>query len=175
MSQPHITKAPKATKKVTGAKPAILDKYVYAKASKPTPRFPSPVRTSPFRTVQHVNPGELQAFSPSTGDAQMTLEQFMGKPAVASIIASGQLRFHAVGDTGVGSPEQEAVAEAMAHDLAADIKQGGPAFMLNTGGYPLWAGQEGSLCGQVLSQIRRLSPADLWHSRKPRRRGALAD
>jgi hypothetical protein len=133
MSQPHIRKAPKATKKVIGAKPAILDKYVYAQASKPTPRFPSPVRTSPFRTVQHVNPGELQAFSPSTGDAQMTLEQFMGKPAVASIIAGGQLRFHAVGDTGVGSPEQEAVAEAMAHDLAADIKQGGPAFMLNLG------------------------------------------
>src|SRR5262249_12825593 len=102
MSKTTGTKPLKAGKKPTITKTPSPEKFAFTRASKATPRFPSPVRTSPFRTAEHVNPGELHPFNPSTGNAQMTLEQFMGKPAITSITASGQLRFHAVGDTGMG-------------------------------------------------------------------------
>ena len=59
----------------------------------------------------------------------LPLNAVLGHTRVSDIQQAGQIVFHAVGDTGMGNQEQEAVAEAMAHDLATDIKKGGPALV----------------------------------------------
>ncbi|HWX20685.1 MAG TPA: metallophosphoesterase [Candidatus Binatia bacterium] len=63
----------------------------------------------------------------------MDLLTFFGAPAIQRVVASGQLIFHAVGDTGVGTIEQENVAAAMARDINNVNHELGPSFMVHLG------------------------------------------
>src|SRR5690349_14923995 len=58
----------------------------------------------------------------------------VGAPGVAEIQAAGEIRFHALGDSGVGSAQE---AEQVGDDMATDYTPTGgsvnPAFMLHLG------------------------------------------
>ena len=73
------------------------------------------------------------AFPDPSGDGTMDLAQFFGAPAIAEIEKTGRIQFHAVGDTGVGTASQEAVADAMAGDINNTDHAQGPSFMVHLG------------------------------------------
>src|SRR5690242_18850390 len=64
----------------------------------------------------------------------MTLAEFIGAPGVAEIQNAGEIRFHASGDSGVGSAH---VAELVGDDMATDYTPAGgaanPAFLFHLG------------------------------------------
>jgi len=90
-----------------------------------TPRFPS------FASRQDTS--EAHPVPPIRGDGRMTLEELVGAPVIAAIQQKGKLQFQAAGDTGVGSPAQVDVAQAMARDLDPVHRENGPLFFLNLG------------------------------------------
>jgi predicted phosphodiesterase len=63
----------------------------------------------------------------------MDLATFFGAAPIAKITASGQIIFHFMGDSGVGTIEQENVAEAMARDIDDAAHELGPSFMVHAG------------------------------------------
>src|ERR1035441_7550204 len=113
------------------AKPA--PKLLPGPTSRATLHFPSvrtrlPSRPSPADYNQEGIP-----FNPPAGDCIMDLQTFFGAPAIQRVVNSGQIIFHAVGDTGVGTLEQESVAQALAGDINNVNHELGPSFMVHLG------------------------------------------
>jgi len=97
----------------------------------PTSRF-----RIPWVPGQHPKPtkNNTYKFDPTQDSGVMTLADIVGKPAAAEIEATGQLQFHAVGDTGKGPHSaQQDVAEAMTRDINPDKHHAGPAFLFHLG------------------------------------------
>jgi hypothetical protein len=70
----------------------------------------------------------------SEGDALMTLSDIIGATAAAQVEATGQILFHALGDTGKGLHSmQEVVAEAMVRDIDPASHAKSPAFLFHLG------------------------------------------
>jgi predicted phosphodiesterase len=101
--------------------------------SKPTPTFPSVATRSAFRQTKHTNKDEVLPFDQPAGNAKMTLESFFGNAAIGKINSFGKIIFHAMGDSGVNSAEQESVARAMSRDINDQNHEQGPSFMLHLG------------------------------------------
>src|ERR1700678_669615 len=81
------------------------------------PQFPSVSTHLPAAQVaQNYNSLGIPFTAPA-GTCVMNLATFFGTPAINTITASGKAIFHTLGDTGVQSAEQEAVANAMAADI----------------------------------------------------------
>ena len=78
--------------------------------SEPTPTFPSVSTRSLFRQPEHANQAEVLPFKEPTGDAKIALQSFFGDAAIKNIQSHGEIVFHAVGDSGVGTSEQESVS-----------------------------------------------------------------
>jgi len=72
-------------------------------------------------------------FQAPGGDCTMDLETFFGAGAIGRITASGQIVFHLMGDSGVGTVGQENVAEAMARDINDANHELGPSFLVHVG------------------------------------------
>lgn len=68
------------------------------------------------------------------GDGTLKLEDVIGKQGVKEIEDVGEIRFHALGDSGVGQAQE---AEAIADEMATDFNPGSggmnPAFLLHLG------------------------------------------
>jgi Icc-related predicted phosphoesterase len=74
------------------------------------------------------------AIPPVRGDSTMSLADIVGSTAGREIEATGQLVFHAVGDTGRGPhTAEQSVAEAMARDIDPKSHAKSPAFLLHLG------------------------------------------
>jgi hypothetical protein len=101
--------------------------------SKPTPKFPSVATRSAQRGPKHANKDEVLPFKEPTGEAKMTLQSFFGDAAISKINSFGHITFHAVGDSGVNTAEQESVARAMSRDIDNTNHERGPSFMLHLG------------------------------------------
>jgi predicted phosphodiesterase len=84
------------------------------------------------------------AFDDPAGDCVMDLATFFGAQAISRITNSGQIIFHSMGDSGVKSAEQEAVAEVMAADIDNADHQLGPSFMVHLGDVLYGANKEAS-------------------------------
>jgi len=70
----------------------------------------------------------------SSGDRTMKLADIVGKQGSDEIKALGEIRFHALGDSGVNHAEQaENVAEEMAGDYQAGAGGLNPAFLFHLG------------------------------------------
>jgi hypothetical protein len=93
--------------------------------------FPSVTTRPPAASASSKN--QVYPFKDSAGDGTMNLQTFFGADAINRIVASGQIIFHAVGDTGVGTTAQEQVASAMALDIDNTNHEMGPSFMVNLG------------------------------------------
>jgi hypothetical protein len=63
----------------------------------------------------------------------MALDDFFPQQAIRDIQQHGSITFQALGDSGVGSPEQHATADAMSRDINPDHHELGPAFLLHLG------------------------------------------
>ena len=78
--------------------------------------------------------GQLGPVPPLQGDGIVQLETIIGAEAVAEIEQIQELRFHSVGDSGVGHAED---AEEVANEMATDFKVGSdalnPAFLFHLG------------------------------------------
>ena len=77
------------------------------------------------------------------GDGVMNLSDIIGADGVNEIQELGEIRFHAVGDSGVGHAED---AEKVAEDMATDYKPGAgslnPAFLFHLGDVIYGTGKE---------------------------------
>jgi predicted phosphodiesterase len=102
-------------------------------ASRPTPSFPTVATRSAHRGPKHANKDEVLAFKASEGDAKMALADFFGDAAIKKINSFGKIIFHAMGDSGVNTAEQESVARAMSRDINNQDHEQGPSFMLHLG------------------------------------------
>jgi len=92
--------------------------------------FPTRFATSGARGP---HPGELLAFEQPAGDSAMNLGEFFPASAIKDIQNHGSISFHAMGDSGVGTQEQHAVADAMSKDIDTAHHERGPAFLLHLG------------------------------------------
>jgi hypothetical protein len=73
------------------------------------------------------------AFQDPSGPCTMDLQTFVGAAAAGRISGSGQTIFHMMGDSGVGTADQQAVADAMARDINDANHELGPSFMVHLG------------------------------------------
>lgn len=77
---------------------------------------------------------QLGPVPPVAGEGVMTLADIIGVDGVQEIEQLGEIRFHALGDSGVGYAEE---AERVAEDMATDYKAGtgalNPAFLFHLG------------------------------------------
>jgi hypothetical protein len=107
-------------------------------------RFASPFFTStPISERQPVNGDtrmtdwssqQLGPVPPVDRGGLMALAEVIGNAGVAEIEAVGEIRFHALGDSGVGSAQEaEQVSEEMVGDYAPTGGGVNPAFMLHLG------------------------------------------
>lgn len=74
--------------------------------------------------------------SPRTATSVLELGDVIGADAIREIQAAGQMRFHAVGDTGRprgSGGSQEDVAEQMTSDYSVTSPSGNPAFFMHLG------------------------------------------
>src|ERR1700761_8452564 len=74
--------------------------------------------------------------SPRTATSVLELSDVIGADAIQEIQATGQMRFHAVGDTGRprgSGGSQEDVAEQMASDYSVTSPSGNPALFMHLG------------------------------------------
>jgi predicted phosphodiesterase len=108
-------------------------KLIPAPASRAALRFPTVRTRLPSRPAPKDYNQEGIPFNAPAGDCTMDLQTFFGASAIQRITNSGQLIFHAVGDTGVGTLEQESVAGVMASDINNVNHELGPSFMLHLG------------------------------------------
>src|SRR4051794_24600758 len=78
--------------------------------------------------------GQLGPIPPVRNEGRMSLSDVIGKDGSREIGALGEIRFHALGDTGVG---HASAAQTVAEDMATDFKPGAgainPAFLLHLG------------------------------------------
>jgi hypothetical protein len=79
------------------------------------------------------HPGELLPFQQPEGKSLMVLADFFPPAEIQAIQQHGSISFHAFGDSGVGTAEQHAVADAMARDVDRQRPERGPAFLLHLG------------------------------------------
>jgi hypothetical protein len=96
---------------------------------------PFPVR---FTRASHPagrgpNPGELLPFKQPKGKALMALADFFPAQEIQAIQHHGSISFHAFGDSGVGTSEQHAIADAMSRDVNRAHPELGPALLLHLG------------------------------------------
>lgn len=88
---------------------------------------------SPDRSQAGVT-GNLIEVPVVRGDGSFKLSDLIGSAETAKIEATGELSFHAVGDTGLGAnTEQQAVAEAMARDIDTKHPEKSPVFFFHLG------------------------------------------
>src|SRR5258708_26851930 len=112
-------------------------------ATKRKPRSnPAPTRALQFPSVSTRLPSHRAsldynslgiAFDDPAGDCAMDLATFFGPEAITRITNSGQIIFHSTGDSGVGTVDQENVAEAMSRDINNLNHELGPSFMVHLG------------------------------------------
>jgi predicted phosphodiesterase len=119
--------------KPTRSDPNPAPKLIPSPTSKAALHFPTVRTRLPSRPAPQDYNREGIPFDQPAGDCIMNLQTFMGAPAVQKLIASGQIIFHSVGDSGVGTIEQEEVAEAMAGDINNVNHELGPSFMVHLG------------------------------------------
>lgn len=87
---------------------------------------------------QHIGP-----VPPVVRGGVMTLAEVIGDAGVAEIEAAGEIRFHALGDSGVGNAtEAEQVSEEMVGDYAPTGGGLNPAFMFHLGDVIYGTGKE---------------------------------
>jgi hypothetical protein len=78
--------------------------------------------------------GQLGPIPPLDGNGIMQLADIIGQEGVQEIEQLGEIRFHSLGDSGVGHAEDaEKVAEDMATDFKVDAGALNPAFLLHLG------------------------------------------
>jgi Calcineurin-like phosphoesterase len=86
---------------------------------------------------------QLGPVPPLEGDGIMNLSDIIGADGVNEIQQLGEIRFHTLGDSGVGHAED---AEKVADDMATDFKPGAgslnPAFLLHLGDVIYGPGKE---------------------------------
>jgi len=86
---------------------------------------------------------QLGLVPPVKGDGIVNLSDIIGADGVSEIEKLGELRFHAIGDSGVGHAED---AEKVAEDMASDFKPGAgslnPAFLFHLGDVIYGPGKE---------------------------------
>jgi hypothetical protein len=77
---------------------------------------------------------QLGPIPPITGDGTMTLDEIIGADGVKEIEQVGEIRFHALGDSGVGqAQEAQNVSDEMATDYTAGAGGLNPAFLFHLG------------------------------------------
>jgi hypothetical protein len=77
---------------------------------------------------------QLGPIPPMEGDGIINLETIIGTDAVSEIEQLGEIRFHTLGDSGVGhADEAEQVADDMATDYKPDAGALNPAFLFHLG------------------------------------------
>jgi len=77
---------------------------------------------------------QLGPVPPASGASRMDLADVIGAEGVTEIQGVGEVRFHALGDSGVGmAQEAEQVSDAMATDYKAGAGGLNPAFLLHLG------------------------------------------
>jgi hypothetical protein len=93
-------------------------------------------KSAPFRArfthVPSTTPNTLPYQHPA-GKARMALSDYFPQADLAAIEVHGSISFHATGDSGVGTQDQNDVADAMAAEINKDHPELGPAFLLNLG------------------------------------------
>src|SRR5665213_1620589 len=103
------------------------------KAQQPILQFPSvSTRLSSYQAKSDYDSLGLP-FKATKRNGTMDLQTFFGAGPIQQIVASGQIIFHLMGDSGVGTAEQEAVADAMASDINNVNHELGPSFMVHLG------------------------------------------
>jgi hypothetical protein len=96
--------------------------------------IPLAQRQQPTERLLGYIQGKLQKVPPAKGGSVMSLGQIIGDAGANAIQASGQLQFHATGDTGKGpDTPQQYVAEIMAQDYAITDPAHDPAFFFHLG------------------------------------------
>jgi len=105
-----------------------------------------PAARQPFNGATHMtewSKSQLDLVPPVKGDGIVNLSDIIGADGVSEIEKLGELRFHAVGDSGVGHAED---GEKVAEDMASDFKQGAgslnPAFLFHLGDVIYGPGKE---------------------------------
>jgi hypothetical protein len=85
-------------------------------------------------SMTHWSKTQLGPIPPVTGDGTMNLTDVIGADGVHEIEQLGEIRVHAIGDSGVGHADE---AEKVAEDMATDYKAGAgalnPAFLFHLG------------------------------------------
>jgi Calcineurin-like phosphoesterase len=77
---------------------------------------------------------QLGLIPPVKNNGLMTLDDVIGADGTKEIEQAGEIRFHALGDTGVGNAQEaENVSEEMATDFKAGAGGMNPAFLLHLG------------------------------------------
>jgi len=93
---------------------------------------PQPVGTGQQMKKWHMD--QLGPIPPAEGGDSIELSKIIGDDAVAEIERIGEIRFHALGDSGVGHADD---AEEVANEMATDFKAGAdalnPAFLFHLG------------------------------------------
>jgi hypothetical protein len=129
----------------TGAAQAHTSAHATGNAHRDTPvsRYahphfdPSPVATRAAATPVAGNAWHKEQLGPIPPPERaegLKLADIVGEAGVAEIEKIGELRFHSVGDSGVGHAEDaESVADEMAGDFKAGADALNPAFLLHLG------------------------------------------
>lgn len=79
------------------------------------------------------HPGELLDFKKPKGKAAFSLADYFPTASINAIETHGAIAFHALGDSGVGTPDQHDVADAMSRDVNIEQPEQGTAFLLHLG------------------------------------------
>lgn len=86
---------------------------------------------------------QLGPVPPVAGNGRIDLAHIIGTEGVNEIAQLGEIRFHAIGDSGVGHAE---AAESVSEDMAGDYKVGAgglnPAFLFHLGDVIYGPGKE---------------------------------
>ncbi len=105
-----------------------------------------PAARQPFNGATRMtewSKSQLGLVPPVKGDGIVNLSDIIGADGVSEIKKLGELRFHAIGDSGVGHAED---AEKVAEDMASDFKPGAgslnPAFLFHLGDVIYGPGKE---------------------------------
>src|SRR5258708_2690600 len=105
-----------------------------------------PDAREPFKGASRMtewSKSQLGLVPPVKGDGIVNLSDIIGADGVGEIEKLGELRFHAVGDCGVGHAEDaETVAEGMATDLKSAAGSVNPAFLFHLGDVIYGPGKE---------------------------------
>jgi len=117
--------------------PATSTTYSAARYAHPFFLPAPPEERKPFAGLVRMTDWSKQQLGPVPpvkGDSHMTLAQIIGTDGVKEIENLGEIRFHALGDSGVGHAVE---AEQVSDEMATDFKPGAgglnPAFLFHLG------------------------------------------